>query len=696
MSINLTIDNKKITAEAGRTVLQAALANGIYIPNLCYHPSLPPLATCRLCIVKIEGLRGFPTSCSTEAKEGMVVTTDNDELSTIRRRLIWLTLSELPKDQPKDTQLMKVVEYCGVDTILANYAPKEKDLPVLADEPLFERDMSKCVLCGRCVAICQDVRGVGTLGFVNRGYQSVVGTAFGETFSESECKFCGACVAVCPSGAMMEKTPIDPADPEKVLVPCRYTCPAHIDIPRYLQLAEQGKYQESLEVIRETVPFPHSLGLVCDHPCEEVCRRQDLGGSLAIRDIKRFVAEQDDKSWRAKLNVPADTGKKVAIIGGGPAGLSAAWFLRLKGHQVTVFEALKNCGGMMFSGIPRYRLPLDVLNSEVKEIENIGVKIVRENKVEELDPLFDEGYDAVFLGLGAPIGSSMKIPGDDDPRVTDGIYVLKGVSHGNDMELTGNIGVVGGGNVAMDVARTALRVGADEVNILYRRAREQAPADPEEIEESYNEGVKFNFLVNPIKVTPKPDYLEVTCIRMELGEPDSSGRRRPVPVEGSEFTMNLDKLVVAIGQNHVVPEGFGVDVDKWGSIPVDDDTRMTSRKGVFAGGDVVTGPASVIKAIQAGRLGAMGIDAYLGGDGTIGRVFVEERTDAPCIGHEPGFAEKKRAKRGTLPVSERLKGFPQVDFCFKEGTALAESSRCLRCQLRLKIAEAPMPPEKTK
>jgi len=696
MSINLKIDNKDIKAEKGQTVLQAALANDIYIPNLCYHPDLPPLATCRLCIVQIEGLRGFPTSCSTEVQEGMIVTTVNEELGKIRQRLIWLTLSELPADQPRGTQLMKVVEYIGVDNVLANFVPKSRDLPIIKDEPLFDRDMNKCILCGRCVAICQDVRGVGTLGFTDRGYKSLVGTPFEESYANSECRFCGACVEVCPSGALQEKADIDPADREKILIPCRSTCPAHVDIPRYLQLAAMGRYQDSLEVVRETVPFPHSLGLVCDHPCEEACRRDNLGKSLAIRDIKRFVAEKDDRSWRAKLTIPAETGKKVAVIGGGPAGLTAAWFLRLKGHKVKVFESLKNCGGMMFSGIPRYRLPLDVLNSEIKEVENLGVEIETNTKIESLDPLFESGYNAVFLGLGAPVGSGMKIPGDDDPRVTDGIYILKGVSHDQNMGLTGNIAVVGGGNVAMDVARTALRVGADEVNVLYRRAREQAPADAEEIEESYNEGVKFNFLVNPVKVTPQENHLELTCIRMELGEPDSSGRRRPIPVEGSEFTMKVDKLVVAIGQDHVVPEGLKVDTDKWGSIPVDEKTRMTSRDGVFAGGDIVTGPASVIKAIHAGRLAASSMDKYLGGNGKIDRVLVADKRDDPFIGHEEGFADREKAERETLAVEKRLQpGFPQVDFCFDEDTAVSEANRCLKCQLRVQISPAPAPPERS-
>jgi NADPH-dependent glutamate synthase beta subunit-like oxidoreductase len=402
------------------------------------------------------------------------------------------------------------------------------------------------------------------------------------------------------------------------------------------------------------------------------------------------VVERDTGRWKGKLEIQPDTERKVAVIGGGPAGLTVAYYLRLKGHQVTVFEALKNAGGMMFSGIPKYRLPLDVLNKEIKEIENLGVEIKLENRVEDLDLLFKEGYDAVFLGLGAPIGSSMKIPGDEDERVTDGIHVLKGIAHGHDMELGGKVAVVGGGNVAMDVARSALRFGADEVHNLYRRTRKEMPADPEEIEEAENEGVKFNFLVNPIQVTPKKDHIVVTCIRMELGEPDSSGRRRPVPVEGSEFDIPVNKLVVAIGQDYVVPDAFKIELDKWGSIPVDE-KMMTSRKGVFAGGDVTTGPASVIKAIAAGRKAAAAMDTYMGGDGIIDQELVPREEDDPYIGCDEGFAFEKRSHRDTIPVEKRFDGFPQVDLVFEKDKAVCESKRCLKCQLRLNIAEAPLP-----
>ena len=310
MNISLKIDGKNVSAPEGSTVLEAAIQHGIYIPNLCYHPDIPPLSTCRLCVVQIEGMQGFPVSCHTRVKAEMVVETKTEELQTIRKRLIWLILSELPEDKPKDTQLMKVVEYCGVEEILADFTYKSRDLPVISDGPLFERDMNLCILCGRCVNMCQEVREIGAIGFIDRGIESKIGTSFGSTFQEAQCKFCGACVEVCPSGALKEKKLFDVKDRETVLLPCKNTCPAGIDIPRYIQLAGLGLYQDSLEVVRETVPFPHSLGLICDHPCEQVCRRDELGGSIAIRDIKRFVAERDTGRWKSKIEIEVETGKK--------------------------------------------------------------------------------------------------------------------------------------------------------------------------------------------------------------------------------------------------------------------------------------------------------------------------------------------------------------------------------------------------
>ncbi len=693
--IKINIDGKEIETQAGKSVLEAALEAGIYVPNLCYHPDLNPTGSCRLCIVKIDGMRGLPTACTTKVQEGMVVHTDTERLRELRKDLVWLLLSQYPGEPEETSQLKKVVEWIGVKDALPGYVAELEALPVNADEPLFIRDPNKCILCGRCVEICQQIRGVGAIGFLNRGIDSTVGTGGDSSLMEADCAFCGACVEVCPTGALIDKEEYEEAEREKVLLPCKNACPAGVDIPRYVRLISEGRFQDALEVIRQTAPLPNILGCVCDHPCEKACRRIDLSGAICIRALKRFAAEKDTGRWKEKVKVAPATGKKVAIVGSGPAGLTAAWFLRRLGHSVTIFEALADTGGMMRVGIPRYRLPADVLDKEIKDIEAIGVKIKTNTKIESLDKLFDDGFDAVFLAMGAPKGIKLGMPGEDDERVLDGIYLLRSIHFGNIKELKGKIAVVGGGNVAIDVARSSLRLGADKVTILYRRTEKEMPAAEEEVKDALEEGVEINFLVAPTKASAKDDKLEVECIRMELGEPDASGRRRPVPIEGSEFTTEVDRLIAAIGQQTSVPAGFGIEVDKRGRIVTEERTLICSKKGVFAGGDVSSGPASVIKAINSARGAATAIDKYLGGAGQIDQIFVADEEVNPLLGRREGFAYKERAEMPLLNADKRVRDFSEVEQGFDEKTAIEEAKRCLRCQLRLKISKAPLPPKKT-
>jgi len=359
---------------------------------------------------------------------------------------------------------------------------------------------------------------------------------------------------------------------------------------------------------------------------------------------------------------------------------------------VTVFEALPDLGGMLRVGIPEYRLVREILDREIRDIQNIGVETKTNSKVENLDALFSQGFDAAFVAVGAPEGMTMGIPGEDDPRVLDGISVLRAIGLGRDVDITGEVAVVGGGNVAIDVARSALRVGAEKATILYRRTREEMPAYEEEVEDALEEGVQIEFLTVPQEVLPDGDRLRVKCIRMELGEPDASGRRRPVPIEGSEYVIELDRLIVAIGQRSDVPDEFEVVVNKRGRIETDPETTCCSRPGVFAGGDVASGPASVIEAIQAGRLAAAAIDRYLGGDGRIDDVFVPPEEENPWLGRDEEFPYKKRAEQPTLPPEERLRGFVEVEHGLSEEAAVAEAQRCLRCRLRMTISQAPLPP----
>ncbi len=692
--ITLKIDDKKLLVKKGTTVFEAALQNNLYIPNLCYHPDLSPIGACRLCVVEIEGMKGFPTACTTEARERMVVHTNTTKLQEFRKNIIWFILSEYPDQLNETTQLKKVVDFIGAKELLPGYMPPKRNLPIREDDPLFLRDPNKCILCDRCVRICQDVRGVGAIGYVNRGINTIVTTPFEISMADADCKFCGACVEVCPAEALTDREKFEPEEREAKLVPCKNSCPAKIDIPRYVKLIAEGKFQDSIEVIREKVPFPNVLGYVCTHPCEEACRREKINEPIGIRELKKYAASRDSYRWKEKLAITPDTGKKVAIIGSGPGGLTAAWFLRTLGYSVTIFESLSEAGGMMRMAIPKYRLPREILDKEIEEVENIGVQIKLNTKIESLDELFNQDFNAIFVAIGATKGMKMKIPGEDSPKVLDGLSALKAINFEEKIDIKGTVIVVGGGNVAIDVARSVLRKGAEKVVILYRRTQKEMPAAEEEIEEALKEGIEIKFLVTPKSVTDKNDNLEIECIKMELGEPDASGRRRPIEIKDSEFTLKADKLIMAIGQRSAVPEGFELQLNKKGTIQADEETLTCSQKGVFAGGDVVSGPASIIEAIQHGRIAASEIDKFLGGSGQIEQKFVLEDEENPYIGREEKFAYKKRINIPTLPVDKRQNNFALVELGIDEKLAMDEAKRCLKCQLRLKISQAPLPPER--
>jgi NADPH-dependent glutamate synthase beta subunit-like oxidoreductase len=506
----------------------------------------------------------------------------------------------------------------------------------------------------------------------------------------SGCKFCGGCVEVCPSGALIDKRKLSDAGFETA-PPCKSSCPAGIDIPRYVRLIAEERFQDAIEVVRETVPFPETLGTVCEHPCEQACFRADLNEPISICFLKRFVAEQDDHSWLKRMKILPDTGKKVAVVGSGPAGLTVAWNLRRLGHQVTVFECESQAGGMLRMGIPRYRLPASVLDREISEIQQIGVDLRLNTRIENLDALKSEGYDAIFVSTGAPRGLSLGIPGEDHPRVLEGIGWLRGVAFDRSEHLHGHVGIVGGGNVAIDVARTALRMGAEKVTVFYRRTGDEMPAAEEEVSQALVEGVEFSFLVAPKQAKADGESVALELVKMELGEADASGRRRPVPVEGSEHDVKLDYLFAAIGQRPSVPKEYNLDLTKKNTIAVEKPS-FCAAEGIFAGGDVVSGPASAISAISQGRRAAAHIDSYLGGAGIIDQVYVNKEKESERIGREGGFVDKVRAHIEHLPKEKRLNNFDQVDFVFSKEQAVEEAKRCLRCQLRYEIKEAPMPP----
>jgi len=463
-------------------------------------------------------------------------------------------------------------------------------------------------------------------------------------------------------------------------VPCREACPAEIDVPRYIRLIGEGKFAEALSVVRERIPFPAVCGRVCFHPCEINCLRSQLGGPIAIRALKRFIADQDKGLWKMGSRHAEPTGKKVAIVGSGPAGLTAAYYLAKLGHTVTVFEALPVVGGMMRVGIPDYRLPKDILEQEIDIIREAGVEIRTDTKVDSLDRIFEKGYAAIFLAIGAHKGIQLGIEGEDSPGVMQCLPFLKDVKLGKSNRLQGEAAVIGGGNAAVDAARSALRLGASDVTIIYRRSRAEMPASDEEVEAALHEGVNIQFLAAPTRITADNGQLKIQCIQMKLGQLDLSGRRRPEPVTGSEFDIMASTIIVAIGETPDMPSKFDLKKGNGNTLRVDSDTLLTSRDGVFAGGDVVTGPALVIEAIAEGRKAAISIDRYLGGEGIIEETLAPmQGIDMPLDVFKP--PDEKRLEIPLVPVTERVNNFNEVESGYTEAMAIREAERCLRCDL---------------
>lgn len=488
----------------------------------------------------------------------------------------------------------------------------------------------------------------------------------------------------------------------KVTAPCLNACPANLDVPRYVEEIRELRYEESLETIRRGVCLPGTLGRVCVRPCEAHCRRALVDGPIAIRLLKRFVADYDrDRLLKPVPGQREPSGKSVAVVGSGPAGLACAYYLALKGHRVVVFERHEAPGGMAFFGIPSYRLPRDVILEEVERIRGLGVEIrygVTVGRDVTISGLLEE-FDAVFIGVGAQGSGKLGVEGEDAgyKGLIPGVEYLYHVNKGIDPYPEGKrVIVVGGGNVAMDCVRASFRIGKEDVHLVYRRSKAEMPADPEEVKDAEEEGVQFHFLCNPKRIIAQDGrVVAVELIRMELGEPDESGRRRPIPVPGSEFVIETDILVPAVGQ--VVDLGFlrpedGIEVSRRGTIVVDPETFQTSRRGVFAAGDCVTGPDVLVRAIAGGRKAADRIDRFLRGEplgateeerfeeifSTLGVFDPGERVGVPC-----GMERKEALK---LDPQERKHTFQEVERGFGPEEALYEAHRCLKCYRMAMIA----------
>ncbi|MGQ9597906.1 MAG: FAD-dependent oxidoreductase [Anaerolineae bacterium] len=544
--------------------------------------------------------------------------------------------------------------------------------------------------------------------------------------SLERCTACNDCVLVCPitvpnefNEGLSQRTatykPYPQAVPSAYVIskrgtsPCKATCPADTSAQGYIALIAQQRYEEALEVIKQYNPFPATVGRVCHHPCESNCNRGKFDAPVAICALKRFVADTVYARWdaegkRAELRelapfpwapeeLPPEDRRRVAIVGAGVAGLSAAHFLARMGYRVTIYEALPVAGGMARVGIPAYRLPREVLNREIDEILKLGVELKLSHPIRNIRKLLEEGYSAVFLAIGAHEPQKLNIPGEDEAEgVYHGVPFLRSVALGEEVRLGERVVVVGGGNTAIDTARTALRLGSRDVTILYRRTRAEMPANEWEIDEALEEGVKLEILTQPVAVLSDNGRITaVRCVRMQLGEPDASGRRRPIPIEGTEFDIPCDALVAAVAQapeiSFLDPD-HGLAISRRGTFEVDPRTLATNLPGVFAGGDAAAGPGALIEAIAAGRRGALSIDRYLRG---VPLLTPRELLPLPTVElTEEEIADQiARGQANTQPrvvipkaaVSERVGDFREVERCLTEDQALAEASRCLKCGL---------------
>lgn len=730
--VELTVDGQRIKAPAGASLLNAAHSAGIYIPALCAHPDLPPAAQrgagdggCKLCMVEVEGEEGLTKACSLAVTAGLVVRTQSPAIQKERQVNLAKVLGPHPHvcltcpqregcsrtqcsfgNAPEtrccsifsNCELRKVADFIGIPGSTPPYKPAQ--LPIIKDEPFFDRDYNLCIDCRRCLVACNDVRGVGCLEIKEtetpQGIRTWVGT-IAPTLIESGCTFCQACVVVCPTGALMDRT-LDPAHREESMVPCKSACPAGIDVPRYVQLAAEGKYGEAIAVVREKLPFPGILGRACFAMCETACRRGQLDDPLSIRNLKRIAADNDTGIWREHSKRLPATGRKAAIIGAGPAGLTVAYYLAKQGHTVTVFDAQPGPGGMARYGIPSYRVPVEIIEEEVAEVAAVGVEFRFETRIDNVDTLFGDGYEAVFIGIGAQGGDKLGIPGDDLPGVVDSPTYLQAatmrlVNTPEGIQTGTKVAVIGGGNVATDNARTSRRFGA-EVDMVYRRTREEMPARLEEFEGCVEEGVNIRYLLAPKRIEEggNGSRLKITYAKMALGEADASGRRRPVDT-GEEVVEGVDLVISAVGQHPARFEGFGVKTDNKGRITVREDSMLSSRPGVYAGGDCVLGPSTLIESVAQGRVAAAAIDRALGGDGDISEVLLRDGWDTdPWIGRHEGFNTTRKFHPIMLAPEQRT-GWSEVELGFDDATARAEAARCFKCNLAPKIADAVLPPE---
>ncbi|OOM77208.1 FAD-dependent oxidoreductase [Clostridium sp. BL-8] len=691
--IKVVIDGIELYADENKTIMEVAEEADIYIPHLCHHPDLEAVGGCKLCVVEIAGKDKIQTACTTKVEKEMIIKTKSEKLDSMRRLSMELMLANHVDDCttcPKylKCELQSLIQYLGVST--SRLRRTLNAVPVETGNPLIVRDLNRCVACGRCIRVCRDVRGVGIIGLdKNKEDRTYVGIKNNLSLIDANCRFCGACVEVCPTGALQDKKGIfKDGNRNDVLIPCKHECPAGINVPKYVRFIKDGDFEEAAAVIREKAPFPKSLGLVCMRFCEAACRRKDINGSVSIRDLKRFAAEVDSQKWKEKAFKKQSTNKKVAIIGAGPAGLTAAYYLAKLGHSVDAYEKLPVSGGMLSAGIPDYRLPKEVVESEIAIIKEAGVNIITNKKVNSIKELMDKEYDAALIAIGTDKGVRIPIPGSNLKDVYVNIDFLRRDLIDLDITMKNSIIVLGGGNVAFDCARSAKRLGCEKVAVVCLENEENMTASQEEIDEAKEEGIEI--------------YNNRTFIRIEENEGKVSGllcqevedfhfdenRKLVLNIKpDSEHLIQGEMVIFATGQKADLTGFEEIEVNAKGLINIDE-TCKTSVDGVFAVGDAVTGTASVIQAIAGARKAASNVDIYLGGDGNIEEIL---STDQPLEGKieiENDFAQKECNHYKCISVDKRIDNFKLMTVGLDEKEAQCEASRCLQCDLRPQLTKA--------
>lgn len=672
--VYLTIDGHVIETKEGQSVLAAALNAGIYIPHLCYHPDLTPQGNCKLCTVEIEGHTGLVQSCDTKAKDGMVVYTKTDQVRKLRMVALELMLASHPKDCTScaaylNCELQALMQYMGVAHSRLREIDKENNRIGISDT-LIQKEMFRCIQCGRCIRACEELRGVGALLYNKKNGETYVGTKGDVPLADTDCRFCGACVEVCPTGSIMDVTGIFSKDStrEKALIPCKEKCPAHTDIPTYLRLAEEGKYSESVAVFREKLTFPHSLGYICTHACESGCKRGHLDESLSIREVKKFAVEHDrSQSWKARAYHFPPTGKTVGVIGGGAAGMTAAFYLAKKGHSVTVFERQPLAGGMLSYGIPKYRLSQDIVDNELEILKEAGIELVVNQNIESLSDLDGQGYNATILAVGAQKGKRPPMFQKSWSNSYDAVDFLRMAAKQDLPDMGETVTVYGGGNVAFDCAITAKKSGVPKVNVICLEPRDKMLADQEEVDAALELGIEVLNSKSTQNIEETDDCVTALSLINVISFRFSENGLELKVEEGSESSVSTDSLIFATGQQTDLDLSYGVELWKGNFVKTDGELK-TSKEGVFAAGDVVTGTKSVVDAIASGRNVAMSVDRYLGGDGNIEERLYDRVPANPKIGIIEGFSHLERN-----------------DLLCNECDAQKESQRCLQCDLRVQI-----------